>query len=168
MKKHNGYSVMEIIVYIAIFSFFSITVINSFSAVLGSLSQSRTDRDLLESGSTVMERITREIRQATSVDVVNSTLSSTPGVLQLNSTNSGGSAMIIKFITSSGALNLYQDGALVGNLLGQNISVTSLIFRRITLTNGEAVKVELTLQDTRSKTSRSENFYSTIVLRGSY
>ena len=168
MKKQNGYSVIEIIVYIAIFAFFSITVLKSYTAVLGSLRESRTDRDLLESGSAIMERLSREIRQAKSVDVVNSTLGTSPGVLQLNSTTSGGSATVMKFITSSGAINLYQDGTLVGNLLGQNISVISLIFRRISLTNGEAVRIEMTLQDTRSTLNRTDNFYNTIILRGSY
>jgi len=167
-KQTNGYSIVEIIVYLAIFAFMSIAVINSFIVVLGSYSNTRTNRDLLESGGTVIERISREIRQAKGIDVVGSTLSSNPGVLQLNSITSAGVSTVMKFSVSSGALNLYQDGTLVGNLLGQNVSVTTLIFRRITTSNGEAVKVELTLQDTRSKIAQSVNFYNTVILRGAY
>ncbi|MEK7585745.1 MAG: hypothetical protein AAB477_00725 [Patescibacteria group bacterium] len=167
-KYKSGYSIAEIIVYLAVFTLLSITVINSFIVVLGSYNNTRTNRDLLESGSAVIERVSREIRQAKNIDVVNSTLASSPGVLQLNSTTSGGTAMVIKFSVTSGALNLYQDGTLIGNLLGQNVSATALIFRRIVTTNGEAVKIELTLQDTRSKTSLSANFYDTIILRGAY
>jgi hypothetical protein len=115
-----------------------------------------------------MERISREIRQSKSVDVVNSTLGSSPGVLQLNSTDSAGTSMIMKFSVLSGALNIYKDNVLIGNLLGQKVSVTSLIFRRVITTNGEAVKIELTLQITSGNVTRSENFYDTIILRGSY
>ena len=168
IQKKNGYSIVEILVYLAIFTTMSVIVINYFIVVLGSFHVTRTNRDLLESGAISMERIAREIRQADSVDVANSTLSSSPGVLQLNSTNSSGTPMIIKFSVTNGALNLYENGSLIGNLLGQNVAVTTLMFRRVTTTNGEAVKIELTLQDTESDNNQSENFYNTIILRGGY
>jgi Tfp pilus assembly protein FimT len=167
-QTNKGYSIVEMLVYLAIFTTVSIFIINSMIVVLGSFATTRTNRDLLESGSITMERISREIRQSKSVDIVNSTLGSSPGVLQLNSTDSAGNAMIVKFIVSSGALNLYENGTSIGNLLGQNVSVSSLIFRRIATTNGEAVKIELTLQDTYSKNNQSQNFYNTIILRGEY
>lgn len=167
-KTNTGYSIVEIIVYLAIFTAISVLVINLFIVVLGSFATTRTNRDLLESGSTSMERIAREIRQAKNVDVVNSMLNSSPGILQLNSTDSTGTVMLVKFSVSDGTLNLYENGTLVGNLLGQNISATSLIFRRITTTNGEAVKIELTLQDNLSKSLQTANFYNTIILRGGY
>ena len=167
-QRNKGYSLIEMIVYLAIFTSVSVLVINSFIIVLGSFSATRTNRDLLESGAVVVERIAREIRQAESVDVANSTLGSSPGALQLNSNNSGGTPVIIEFRIVNGALNLYEDDILVRNLLGQNISVTSLIFRRISTTNGEGVKIELTLQDSISKNLQTASFYNTIILRGGY
>ncbi len=166
--KKNGYSIVEILVYLAIFTSISILVINSFIIILGSFSTTRANRDLLESGSTAIERISREIRQAKSVDIVSSTLGTNPGVLQLNSSDTSGVSEVIKFSITNGALNIYKDGTLIGNLLGQNVSVSSLIFRRITTTNGEAVKIELTLEDTIGNITKLENFYDTIILRGSY
>lgn len=169
MKKNKGFSLIEIIIYISIFAMISIVVINSFVVVVNSFAETRSTRDLLESGNTSLERISREIRQAKSIDIGNSTFASSPGVLQLNSTNAGGNPRIVKFAVVNGALNLYQDGVLTGNLVGANISVTSLIFRRIAVTaNVEAVKIEMTLQDNRSKTLHSENFYDTVLLRGAY
>lgn len=170
MKKHkqSGYSLIEMVVYLAIFTFMSIAVINSFIVVMASFSTTSTNRDLLESGSTAIERMSREIRQANNIDTANSVLGTSSGVLQLNSTDSSGGATVVKFNTSSGALNLYQAGTLTGNLLGQNISVTSLVFRRINTTIGEAVKIEMTLQDTKSKNLTTANFYDTVILRGEY
>ena len=167
-RPHRGFSLIETLVYLAIFATFSVLVINSFILVVASFTNTRTNRDLLEGGSNVMERISREIRQAKNIDVTNSTLGSSPGVLQLNSTDSSGTAETIKFSITNGALNIYQNGTLQDTLLGQNISPTSLIFRRISTTKGEAVKVEMTMQDSRSKTLRSENFYDTVILRGEY
>lgn len=167
-KKNSGFSLVEILVYIAIFAALSVVIINSFSVIVASFNSTRTSRDLLEGGNTSFERITREIRLANSVDSANSVLGSTPGTLQMNSTNSGGSARIVKIILESGAVNLYEDGTLTGNLLGSNVQATSLIFRKITTTAGTAVKVEMTLQDQRGKDHRSEKFYDTVILRGDY
>lgn len=166
--RKNGYSLMEMLIYLAIFTMLSILVINSLITVMTSFSTTRTNRDLLESGSTAIERISREIRQAKTVDTTNSTLGSSPGVLQLNSTDGSGNALLVKFMVSSGALNMYTGGTLKDNLLGQNITVNNLVFRRISTTNGEAVKIELTLQDNSSKTTKTANFYDTIILRGGY
>ena len=65
-------------------------------------------------------------------------------------------------------LEILKNGALFGNLLVQNISLNKLIFRRITTAHSEAVKIEIELQDTRSKTAKTESFYDTVVLRGGY
>ncbi len=159
---------MEMLIYLAIFTMLSILVINSLITVMTSFSTTRTNRDLLESGSTAVERISREIRQAKTIDVTNSVLGSSPGVLQLNSTDGSGNALIIKFITSGGALNIYEGGTLKDNLLGQNITINSLVFRRIVTTNSEAVKIEMTIQDNNSKSVKTANFFDTIILRGAY
>ena len=58
----KGYSLVEILVYLAIFTALSVLVINSFILALASFSASRTNRDLLEGGATAMERMSREIK----------------------------------------------------------------------------------------------------------
>lgn len=165
-QNQNGFSVAEIIIYLAIFTMVSILVINSFITITKSFSITHTNRDLLESGITSMERISREIRQASSIDLIESDLSG--GVLQLNSTDKDNNPIIIKFSKESLILNLYQDDILSGNLLGQNIEIDNLIFRRIVTTESEAIKIEMTIHDTNSKTNKSANFYNTIILRGGY
>ncbi len=163
-NKKNGYSIVEIIVYLAIFTTVSILVINSFIVIFSTFNVSRINRSLLNSGSTAMERMSREIRQANNVDIPNSTIGSSLGVLQLNSTDNGGSAIAIKFLVSNSVFKLYKNGNLIGDLTGQNILVTKLLFRRISTTKSEAVRVEMTLE----KNGQSENFYDTIILRGGY
>jgi len=171
MKKiiqNHGYSIAEVIVYLAIFAMVSLMVINSFIVVISSFATTRTNRDLLESGLSSMERISREIRQAKSIDIVASTLDSTPGILQLNSTDENDVSMVIKFVNENGDLNIYKNGVLIGNLINENITVQSIIYRRIATTEGEAVKIEMSLQDTPGKTVKVEKFYDTINLRGKY
>jgi len=159
-----GYSLVEIIIYLAIFTTLSILVINSFIIILSSFSATSSNRKLLESGLSSMERITREIRQAKSIDIANSAAAT----LQLNSADNLGNAVVIKLTLENGDLNLYENGNLAGNLLNQNTDLTGLTFRQIAMAQGEAVKIEMTVQDPQSKNLRSENFYNTVILRGEY
>lgn len=168
MTRTKGFSIMELIVYVAIFGLVSVVVINSFVVVLNSYATTRTNRDLMESGLEVMERMSREIRQAKSIDLINSTFGTSPGVLQLNTTDSSGNAQTVKFIVESNKINLYVNNTYVGVILNYNISVSSLIFRRISTSQGDAVKIELTLQDTPGHTTKLEKFYDTVTVRGNY
>ncbi|MFA6355453.1 MAG: hypothetical protein WCW65_03450, partial [Candidatus Paceibacterota bacterium] len=139
-------------------------VINSFIIVLSSFSLIRTNHKLLDSGSIAMERITREIREAKSIDIANSNSE----ILQLNSTDISSNPVIVKIMNEGGSLNIYEDGVLVGNLLTSNIVLNSISFDRISTINSEAVKIKISLEDIKSKINRIENFYDTVVLRGSY
>jgi prepilin-type N-terminal cleavage/methylation domain-containing protein len=168
LRTTKGFSLIEIIIYVALFSVLAGVVINSFVVVVGSFSETKTNRDLQESGATTMERISREIRQAKAIVVGNSSLSTTPGAIELSVTDSLGTSHIVKFIMENNAINMYQDGTFSANLLGQNIIPTSLIFRYITTNTGSAIKVEMVIQDNRGKGHRAVNFYDTIILRGDY
>lgn len=166
-QNKGGYSLIEIVIYLAIFTTMSIVVINSFIVVLSSFSAIRSNHDLLESGSVSMERIAREIRQAKNIDIVNSSVNGGE-YLQLNSTDSSGNNMIIKFIKEGNALNLYKNGTIVGNILNQNIIVNSISFYRIATSNSEAIKIQMEIEDTRGKSNKIQNFYNTVVVRGGY
>jgi Tfp pilus assembly protein PilW len=162
-QDKKGYSIVEILVYLAIFTAMSVLVINSFIVIISSFNTTNMNRKLLEAGSVPMERISREIRQAETIGV-----DSTGDTLVLNTHDSLGNNLVIKFALEGSQLNLYKDDVLQAGLLGQNMSITSLVFRRITTTQSEAVKIEMTIQYEEGKDTKSENFYNTIVLRGGY
>ncbi len=166
---HNrGFSLVETIVYLALFVMLSVVVIHALVTTVKLFVEIRTNRDFVDSGYIAMERMTREIRGATSVDTVNSTLGTSPGVLQLNTTDDAGVAKTVKFVTSGGVLQLYENGTLSGALIGQNSTVTSLTFTQITTTKSKAVKVHLTIEDTRNSRNPTESFQDTIIMRRSY
>jgi len=164
-KIDNGFSVMEIIIYLSIFTVMSIVVINSFIIILSSFSSIRTNHDLLDSGSMAMERITREIRNAKSIDLTgsNSVFESNSGAIRLKDVDG---TSYIDITRSTNFLNLSKNGTLFGNLLAPNIIVTKLYFRHIVTAKGEAIKIEMILQDKRSKINKTANFYDTVTLRG--
>jgi len=168
-KKEKGFSLVEIIIYLGIFSFISIFTINSLIISMSAFNATHTNHILLESGLSSIDRISREIRQANSIDIGSSYLGSSPGVLQLNTKDSSGISTTIKITKEGSVLNLYSPAnTLIAPLLDSDVAIDSLIFTRIDTTAGEAVRVEMTLRDTKSKTIKTENFYNTIILRGSY
>ena len=166
-QKNAGTSLVEALIYIALFAVFSIFFIQVLGVMTQSFSQTKSNNYLLDSGYNALERISREVRGASSVDAGNSTLGTSLGVLALNTTDSGGAAKTVKFDVSGGVLRLTENGTVTGNLTGGTVTVSSLIFRKITTTVGTAVKIELTLRDNRVAT-RTENFYDTVILRGGY
>jgi len=167
IKLNKGFSIMEIIIYLAIFTTISIVVINSFIIILSSFKTIRSNHDLLDSGSIAMEKISREIRQAKSTDLINTTNTA----LWLNSTDSSGSDAVVKIIKESNALNLYRSTStpnLLGNILSSNIIVNSISFDHISTINSEGLKIKIVLQDIRIKTRPTATFYDTVILRGGY
>lgn len=172
LNKKKGFSLIEIIIYLAIFSIISIVVINSFIVTLSAFQVTKTNRNLQESGSTVMERISREIRQA---KIVNGIAGSPSHVLSLTGDDSLGNDRTIQFKGETGSLggviNFYEGvggSTLTGNLLSPNIVVTNLIFNRLVTPKGDAVKIEMTLEDIKSKDHKTAKFYNTVLLRGAY
>ena len=160
----QGVSVIELIIYCALFILLSTAMVKSLISMTNSFSAVQTNLRLSTSASAVMERMSREIALAETIDTVNSTFGTSPGVLQFTYTSSG--TQTIKFMVVNGVLKFYRGGTLIGNLTGPNVTVTSLIFNNITSGNGGAIKISMTLQDTKSL--KSESFYLTVKERGTY
>jgi hypothetical protein len=160
----RGFSIIEIIIYLAIFGALSIFIINSFIVSISSFNNISINHSLAEAGVSSVDRVSREIRQAISVDIFNSTSE----VLQLNSLDDSGNPIVVKIIKEGDLLNLYKNNILVGNILDEDVIVQNLNFRRIDTTYGEAIKFEISVFANRGKQNKTANFYNSIVLRGSY
>ncbi len=165
MKR--GYTLLEAIIYIAILAMLTVTFINLLFTMVKSYTEFRLTRNITASASLVMERIVREIRQATSVDLT-STLGSHPGRLLLNTTDGNGAATTRDFYLTLGTLMVKEGSGAAASTTAKSVSVDNLVFRQINTANSSAIKIEMTLTAKRGEVSRTEKFYNTAVLRGSY
>ena len=165
LKFKKGFSFMEMIIYLTIFTTISILVINSFIIILSSFSVINANHNLLESGSMAMDRISREIRQAQNIDLTHSSFDSNSSFIRLNNVDR---TSYIDFAKNNDELEMSKNGSLFDNLLAQNISLNKLVLRHIEMTNGEAVKIEMELGTINSKVNKTANFYNTVILRGGY
>lgn len=163
-KPQSGYSLLELLVYIAIFSTLSILLIKSLVTSINVYAAAQSYRRVEAEGQLAMDRMVSEIRAATTITTAASTFNTNPGVLVLSGTDASGATTTVTFSVVNNQLQINDNGS-VGTLTSTSVSVPSLIFRQITTTLGSAVKIELTLTTTVGRTLTT-SLYDTAILRG--
>jgi prepilin-type N-terminal cleavage/methylation domain-containing protein len=166
-NQKKGYTLVEVLVSIAILiillaSFFGVMVVATRS-----FAHLKTVRDLNAAATISMERITREIRLSSSINAVESVLNNESGRLRLMTVEDG-TIQDIDIKLEGGRVLLSKRGVELGSLTAGNVQVTRLIFHHIPSEIAGAVKIEMTIEAGQGETARSETYYSTVVLRGSY
>jgi hypothetical protein len=164
----GGFSLVEMLLYVAILAVTSIIIVNTLILLMTSFASVKISKTLGISASTGLERIVREVRNSESIDFAESTLNSNPGVLKLNVEGADGVPYTALFYIENGVLKVKKNSGPGQALTLLNATPVSLVFRRITTLQGEAVRVELTLSATERNITRTENFYASAILRGSY
>lgn len=164
LQKNKGISLVEILLYVAIFTVMSIVIINSMITMTKAFAETSVKSDFIQS-SNILERMSREIRKSIGINTF------ATSDLKLNTTDSTGAAKTIEFKVVGTDLQLLDSSVNSGspiNLNPTHIQVSSLVFTQITTPKGSAVKIILSVQDTKDKTLKTETFYNTIALRGNY
>jgi len=159
--KNSGYALIETLFYIALLAIFSIAIVNSIIIMTKSFKETTLQAELMQGG-TIIERISREVRQANSIATISSTS------LKVNTVDGDGNPKTVEFLLSGTDIQFLENGALTGNLNTGNVIIGGLSFEQILTTNGVAVKMTLTLSSSHDKLLRESDFYDTVVLRGSY
>lgn len=160
-KNKKGFSLLEMVFYVAIFIMLSMVIIESTIIFTKSFRVAKINVELSE-GANIMERISREIRSASSVVSISS---NSLKVRVEDGTLVGDSS---QFTLSGSDLLFYEDDVLVGNLNPTTLSISGLTFTQITTANSTAIKIEFTATSTRYGGTNSATFYNTVVLRDSY
>lgn len=162
LKKQKGISLIETLFYVAIFSLVCMVVINSMISIMKALDTNKKNKEIMQS-SEIMERISREIKQAESIHSIESNFNN----LKILTTDESNTTKIVEFNLTDSNVRFLEDENFVGNLNSSNIKVVSLVFKKITTINSSAVKVFLSVSH-KNDLSKVYNFYNTIILRGSY
>jgi len=165
----KGYTLLEMVIYTAIFSIMAVLVINSLFVMTKSLRSIKLSRDINNSAQISLERMAREIRLADSIDGT-STLGTHPGYLKLNTVDrTTGTPTTVEFSLVGGQLMITEGASPAVALTSPDLEVTNIVFNDIpSLTLSEAVKIDFEIRADIAGKTKTENFYNTIVLRGSY
>lgn len=160
-KMNKGYVLLETIFYISFFAILSIVVINAMITMTKSFKETVIQAELMQGGN-IMERMSREIRQAYEINSISI------NNLKLNTTDSVGANKTVEFLFSSPNIGFLENDIVIGNLNTQNITVMSLTFTQINTQKGVAVKIFLTVKSNHDSLNRNQDFYNTVVFRDSY
>lgn len=155
-NKNQGYSLLEIVFYISLFAVVSILVINSMIVMMRSFRETKINIDLAQNSS-ILEKISREIKQADSIASLSS------NSLTLNS-----DSQVINFALSGTDVTYTEDGNLIGNLNTSTVMVTNLTFNQLTTNLGQSVKIVLSFKSKLDPEDEAIDFYDTIIIRGNY
>jgi prepilin-type N-terminal cleavage/methylation domain-containing protein len=167
-KMQGGFTLVEMIIYVAILGIIAVLSINATLAMTRAFTDLRVSRDLNSSATALFERLTRDIRGAYDINVAQSTLNTNPGRLTLDTRDSLGANTTIEFYVENGIIKIREGGVAQGTIMTTSTSVTNFVVRQLVNANTKAVKIEATISATRGDITRTRNFYSTVVLRGTY
>lgn len=167
-NKNRGTSLVEMVLYIVLLTLVTGIIIQMLVAVGGVYRNIKLTRELESSGTIAMERMLREIRNASGVDVGSSSIGTSPGVLAISGVDESSNSYNIKFNISSGVLQISKNSETPVALTSSPTTISYLLFNHITNTNSEGVRIELEVFGTVGSVSKTEKFYGFAVLRGSY
>ncbi len=169
MNRHErGIAMIELIVYIAIMIVLTLIMVGALVNMSGTFRAIEAASRVDIAAQTSLERMIRDIRAASSIDLALSTLDMSPGVLQLNTTDRAGAATTEQFFMVGTSIHIKKAGVDTGPLTSSSVHVSKLTFRRLTSTQSEGVRIELTIDSGAGVTYRTKFLYATVILRGSY
>lgn len=158
----TGYTILEMLVYASLLALMIALIANALASLTIIVRDAKGERNLRASAEAALERISREVRFAESINVGASVLDTHPGVLVLTTIDPfTETAQTVTFSVAGGRVAVQKGISPLDYLTSNDVAVTNFVFRRII--NGsvsEAIRTELTID--------GKNFYSTTVLRRSY
>ncbi|MEK7117927.1 MAG: hypothetical protein AAB861_04120 [Patescibacteria group bacterium] len=167
-KQTGGLTIVETLIYIGIFVIALTVIVQMMFSLTKTHRLVKLKQSLEASGTISMERMLREIRNATSIDMVNSALGSSPGKLVLTGTDENGNNYTLEFSIANGAIMLSKNGASAGPLTTPGISATSLVFRNISNSVSSGVRIELSLSGAIGTEIKNLDLFGFAILRNSY
>jgi len=168
MFKNKGITILETLIYTAILGLVVFTIFKSLSSTITTHRAIKLSQTLESSAAVSMERILREIRNADSIDMGVSSFNSSPGILKLSGIDENDVDYTITFDLSGGVMRVTKDSGTPAAITSSAITISSLIFRSVSTSNSEAVRVEISFTGSAGGVTRDLDLFGFAVLRGSY
>src|SRR3989344_4042339 len=167
-KSGAGFSVVEMVIYIGLVSLCLLLIIDLVVVMSSSYRKLTLARIVADSASFSMERITREIRVASDIDMAQSVFNTSPGRIRLQSADAGGYAQSVPFALEDGRINVYENDLLSGALTSNKASTTALVFTRFATATSTGLMVLMDVQASKGEDVRSAEFRTFVQMRNSY
>lgn len=166
--KKSGFTLIEMVIYSALLALISILTINTVLAMSRAAGSFREARNIGLAADAGVERMVRDMRSATLINDAGSSFGANPGVLNIDIVDPDTNASSTVEFYLSGTALARRAGGVVQILTAPTTEVTSLVFRKFTTAKSQAIRMEIILRSGHGISQKTENFYDTVVLRGSY
>lgn len=164
-QNKKGFTLIEAIVYVTILVMTLVVVVFAVAGIGKSYARVRSHQTLGRVAAFSLERISREIRFANSVDTIQSLFDVSPGIVVLSFTNP---SRTLKVYVQNGVLKIDENGVYAGDLTPPKVYVSSLIIKRFQTGESEGIRIEAGFDTSDGRATTTEKFYTTAVMRGSY
>lgn len=167
-SPYSGFTLVELLVYIGILTLALVSVVVLLTNATRIVNRVKEVKEVRTSALMVLGRLEREIKKATDVVLAESVLGTTPGSLTLSSVDEVGNPREVMFaLNEDDELAVYYDDSLWGSLTSEDVDVDEIRFYHVDNVLSESVVVRVTLSHENAPV-KTESFYLTAVLRGSY
>jgi type II secretory pathway pseudopilin PulG len=168
-NNQSGFSLVEIIIYFGLLAVISTLVTTNIISLFKNYNIVRSNQEIEYNAINILDKLTRDVRDARSVNIGDSSFSVAEGSISLNiaSTTNDTASNTIRFYLNNSKIKYMKDGVDVGNISTNAVNISNFRIYYISASSTEAVKVELTI-DTIPRLNSSQiskNFYTTILLR---
>lgn len=168
----SGYTLIELVIYTALFVILSLGVVSVLWVLAGGWEQARVQRLLSQSGTTALERVLHEVRLAKAIRQGESTFNANPGTLSLDTYTdpTGDVETAIKFFIQNDQLMVQEDAGAAAPLTPNTVQVTSFkVWEVAPADTGKIIRLELAVTGgAGTRFSRSATFTTSAILRSSY
>jgi prepilin-type N-terminal cleavage/methylation domain-containing protein len=164
IKRHQqkGFTLVEVLVYMAIFVMFTTAATYLLITLNDVVDRYRVNTLLYRSGSSAVEHMVAELRQANQFNaagsVVNTSATGTLSVINDSTTTT--------FTKSGDELLLSINSVNYGNLVDESVEVDGFTVYRYTTTVGTLIRLKLELTATVGSSTKSMTLYGGSVIRG--
>jgi Tfp pilus assembly protein PilV len=167
-QEHTkGFTLIELLIYIAgllvLGSILSMLVVQFYSIYKEIVAIPRADR----TGLLLVDRITKEIRSAEQVDILESQFGTTTGVLDLDSVTDNVTTEK-KFYVENGIAKYQEDSDTPINLSSKDFIVSNFNFTFVQTSVSDAVRFDLELQFQTKNATETKSYTGFAILRESY
>lgn len=144
-REKTGFSLIEIIIYVALVSIIAVSFVVFIIDVTTSSQKARVRQEVQQNARFAFQRITREIRAADDVNAGSSAFGTSPGVLSLAADNPTDDPTV--FSVNGGVLQITQGANPAQDLTSDRFVVTNLVFTDLSVNNRtKNIMIELTLE----------------------
>ena len=160
-KRNTGYTLVEVLFYVILFAMLSAVLLDVMITMTGLFMKTMTNRDIRQ-GSSILENISRELKQANDFSFASN-------VLIINTKDESDEPKTITYTFSNPNISMV-DSVLgdLGNLNIPSVLVESFNVATLSTSKEKAAKINLTIKSSRYPESSTEDFQTTVILRGSY